>query len=94
LSHSTSPFFCVCDRFFRDRVWQTLYLGWLQTVILLISASRVARITSMSHWCPAVTFLTGSCIFAQVNLDHSPVYAPPHSLDDRCTPPHPAYWLR
>jgi hypothetical protein len=27
------------DEFFRDRVSQTVCLGWLQTVILLISAS-------------------------------------------------------
>jgi hypothetical protein len=28
----------------------TICLGWLWTVILLISASRVARIKGMSHW--------------------------------------------
>jgi hypothetical protein len=31
---------------FWDRVSQTICLGWLQTVILLISASWVARITA------------------------------------------------
>jgi hypothetical protein len=27
--------------------------GWLQTMILLVSASLVTRITGTSHWCPA-----------------------------------------
>jgi hypothetical protein len=38
---------------FRDRVSQTLCLGWFQTSILLISASWVAGITGVSHWCLA-----------------------------------------
>jgi hypothetical protein len=33
---------------------RTVCLGWLQTTILLISASWVARITGMSLWCPAI----------------------------------------
>jgi hypothetical protein len=37
-------FFCV--GYFRDRVSWTIYLGWLWTVILLVSASQVAR----SYW--------------------------------------------
>jgi hypothetical protein len=36
LSHSTSPF---CDGYFQDRISQTICLGWLGTMILLISAS-------------------------------------------------------
>jgi hypothetical protein len=36
-----------------DRVSWTICQGWLWTVILLISASWVARITGMSHHCPA-----------------------------------------
>jgi hypothetical protein len=32
----------------------TICPSWLQTVILLISASWVARITGVSHWCPAL----------------------------------------
>jgi hypothetical protein len=51
LSHSTSPFFC--DRFFGDRVSRTVCLGWIGIVILLVSASSVARITGISHQCPA-----------------------------------------
>jgi hypothetical protein len=50
LSHSTIPFFC--DGYFRDRVSWTLCPGWLQTMIHLISASWVAKITGMSHWHP------------------------------------------
>jgi hypothetical protein len=38
LSHSTSPFF-LCVKYFRDRVSRTVCLGWLQTTVLLISAS-------------------------------------------------------
>jgi hypothetical protein len=49
LSHSASPFLCG---FFWDRVSWTICPGWPQTKILLISASWVARITEMSHWCP------------------------------------------
>jgi hypothetical protein len=30
--------------------------SWLQTVILLISASWVARIRGVSHWCPASSY--------------------------------------
>jgi hypothetical protein len=35
-------------------VLQTIFPGWLGNAILLIStsASRVARITHVSHWCP------------------------------------------
>jgi hypothetical protein len=40
-------------RVFWDRVSQTICLGWLRTMILLISASWVARIIGMSHQCPA-----------------------------------------
>jgi hypothetical protein len=40
-------------RVFRDRVLQTICSGWLQTVILLISASWAAGITGMSHRHPA-----------------------------------------
>jgi hypothetical protein len=37
-----------CDEFFWDRVLRTICLGWLWTVILLIFASWVARITGTS----------------------------------------------
>jgi hypothetical protein len=37
LSHSTSPIFV--KGFFQDRVLQTIFPGWFQTMILLISAS-------------------------------------------------------
>jgi hypothetical protein len=38
-------------RYFRDTVSRTISPGWLRTVIVLISASCVARITCVSHWC-------------------------------------------
>jgi hypothetical protein len=44
---------CFYDGFFQDRVSRTICLDWHRTMIFLISASRVARIISMSHWCPA-----------------------------------------
>jgi hypothetical protein len=50
LSYSASPF---SWGFFRDRVSWTICPGWLQTSILLISASWVARITGVSHQHPA-----------------------------------------
>jgi hypothetical protein len=40
-----------------DRVLWTIYLGWLQTAILLIFAFWVARTAGMSHWCQAALFL-------------------------------------
>jgi hypothetical protein len=43
-----------CVGYFRDRI-STICLGWLQTLILLISASWVARITGVSYRCSAVT---------------------------------------
>jgi hypothetical protein len=41
----------------RDEVSWTICPGWPQTAILLISASQVARITGMGHWCLALTIL-------------------------------------
>jgi hypothetical protein len=38
-----------CDGFFRDRVSRTICPGWLQTAILLTSASGVAKITGMGY---------------------------------------------
>jgi hypothetical protein len=47
------PFFL--NGFFQDRVLWTSYPGWFQTMILLISASWVARTTGMNHQCSADT---------------------------------------
>jgi hypothetical protein len=72
LSHSTSPSFCV--GFFRDRVSRSL--GWLWTVILLISASQVATITGMSHWqLAAVRELINTAVFTRhiIHLTHKSV---------------------
>jgi hypothetical protein len=52
-SYSTSPL--------RDRVSQTICLGWLRTMFLLISASWVARITGVSHCRPAMVELLKGC---------------------------------
>jgi hypothetical protein len=48
LSHSTSPF---CVRNFWDRVLWTIWMGCLQTAILLICGSWVAAIMGVSHQC-------------------------------------------
>jgi hypothetical protein len=42
-----------CDGFFEIVSQQLFAQGWLWTSILPISASWVAGITSVSHWCPA-----------------------------------------
>jgi hypothetical protein len=49
LSHTSSSF---CCGYFEDMVLWTICQGWHQTAIL-ISASQVARLTSVSHWCLA-----------------------------------------
>jgi hypothetical protein len=51
LSYSTSPF--SCGGFLQDRVLGIICLGWFQTSILLIAASSVVRIPSMTHQRPA-----------------------------------------
>jgi hypothetical protein len=40
---------------FRRWGLRTICLGWPQTLILPISASQVARIIGMSHWCLTYT---------------------------------------
>jgi hypothetical protein len=65
------PFFCV--EYFGDGILQTISLGWLQVMILLIFTSGVARIIDMSHWLPALCILyacfwlfeTRSCYVSQ-----------------------------
>jgi hypothetical protein len=48
LGHTSSM---LCSDYFEDGVLQTICLDWLQTSILLISASEVARIIGVSHQC-------------------------------------------
>jgi homogentisate 1,2-dioxygenase len=55
LSHTSGPF---QSGYFGEVVSQTISRTQPQTTILLISASQVARITSMSHLCPAVLIFT------------------------------------
>jgi hypothetical protein len=42
-----------CDEFFQERFSKTICLGWLWAVVILISASWVAKIAGVSHWCLA-----------------------------------------
>jgi hypothetical protein len=43
--------------------------GWLQTVVLLISAFLVAGITDINHWCPAGTLSSKVVFFSGMTLD-------------------------
>jgi hypothetical protein len=52
--HQPYFFFFFWWRVFWDRVSQTICPGWLWTVVLLISASWVARITGVRHQHPAI----------------------------------------
>jgi hypothetical protein len=50
-------------RVFRDRVSQTICLGWLWTVLILISPSRVARIGPPVPGCPPAFWFLHPCTF-------------------------------
>jgi hypothetical protein len=63
--HSTTrvtPCALFCVGFFQDRVCQTHCPGWPRTTTLLISASWVAGITSMSH-CILLEFIFAEDFF-------------------------------
>jgi hypothetical protein len=60
LSHILSPF---CSGYFRAGVWWTICLGWPQIILLLISASQVARLTGMSYWCLDCNFYVRKVIW-------------------------------
>jgi hypothetical protein len=49
-------------------VLQTICLGWLQNSILPVSASQVARITGVSHRCPALAKYSYSHILVWEHL--------------------------
>jgi hypothetical protein len=53
-----------CEGFFQDRVSQTIYLGSLQTSILLISAS----IIGVSHWHLALKYLLKNIVIVSTHL--------------------------
>jgi hypothetical protein len=64
--------------FFKTASHELFARGWLQTMILLISASPVARITDVSYWHPAgkkkcifFLFEAGSHYVAQAGLELS-----------------------
>jgi hypothetical protein len=54
--------------FFQDKIWRTFCLGWLGTVILLISASCVVMITDVSHQHLAV------CLFLKPGSNPGPAH--------------------
>jgi hypothetical protein len=55
LTHSTSPFFVM--GFFWGRILWTVCIGWLCTLILLISIFWIARIIGVNHRDPALYLL-------------------------------------
>jgi hypothetical protein len=62
------------EGFFEIGAHWTICSGWLWTMILLISASWVARITGLSHWHLAgYTFL---CAFYLLHSLEKDIYAP------------------
>jgi hypothetical protein len=69
LSHSTSPFSWWI--FFKIQSIKLFCLGWVQTAILLISASWVARITVVSHWHPAPPTFFDHASISEVYISHS-----------------------
>jgi hypothetical protein len=51
-----------------DWVLKTICSGWPQTVILPISASQVARITGLSHWCPTFVYVYACDICVYIHM--------------------------
>jgi hypothetical protein len=49
LNLGATPWALFCVRYFQNRVLWTICLGWVWTMILLISATWVPRITGVSH---------------------------------------------
>jgi hypothetical protein len=90
-----TPSALFCDGFFCDRVSWTICPGWLRTAILLISASWVARITGVSHCCPAVysplLLTTGLSSALSQALWHMTTRRPPRA--DRPIILIPLLWL-
>jgi hypothetical protein len=62
----TTPLAFFCNEFFQDRVSRTICPGWLQTMILLISTSRVPRIIDVNPHCLAHVILL-------IDTTHNPV---------------------
>jgi hypothetical protein len=71
LNHSISPFWGWVFFFFFERGSCELFAwGWLQTMILLMSASQVARIIGVSHQRPACyLFFGGISHILKLKLD-------------------------
>jgi hypothetical protein len=55
--------------YFWGRVSWTICSSWLWTLMLLISASWVARITGVTHRCPAIFWCC--CLFCFVSINFS-----------------------
>jgi hypothetical protein len=73
--------FCVW--YCQDRVFQAVCPGWLQTTIILISASWVTRITGVSHWYPACYSYFGNVGLTKYLL----------GLASNCDPPNLSHYL-
>jgi hypothetical protein len=67
LSHSDSPFFMM--GFFKIGSWELFARGQIQTTVLLIFDSWVARITGVRHWHLAIIYYCYyCCCFAMVGI--------------------------
>jgi hypothetical protein len=89
LSQSTSPFLWWI---FWDRVSRTIFPGWLWTTVLLISASWVAKIIGVSHWCPTLIYILTVTFARPVGLSpllSSLLHTHTHTHTHPHTHPHP-----
>jgi hypothetical protein len=87
LSHSTRPFLSWV---FWDRVLWIICPGWRWTSILVISASWVARITGLSHRCPApsdflIVFYSFKCWSQSSKRILSPLTGPQPAVWKNCS---------
>jgi hypothetical protein len=57
---------CVCDGYFWDRVSRTIWLGWLWTTVLLLSASSVARIIGVNYQLRPAYFNISLCVLMEM----------------------------
>jgi hypothetical protein len=65
--HSTNPFLWWV---FSSWVSQTICVGWIQTSILLISASFVTRITGVSHQHPDCSWVVWAFYIFRILIPH------------------------
>jgi hypothetical protein len=60
---------------FRDRVSWVICQVYLQTMILLFSASWVARVIGVSHWCLAISLILEIALVLLLGLKSNSSYS-------------------